>query len=159
MTEELFEGYKISTCAYVMWKLEQKIRDDMGLDRRGLKLNLVDPAIFFPYTWMNAIHDYMGLGTMPDAPIVSYLARSLSAFYAVVATITLFIASDIRRFRSFVKLWSIIITVMGFVLLCIDVAAGMPASWTIGEGPPTIAIGLLVFWLQQCAGKPAHDGP
>ncbi len=49
VTEELFEGYKISTCAYVMWKLEQKIRDDMGLDRRGLKLNLVDPAIFFPY--------------------------------------------------------------------------------------------------------------
>ena len=40
------------------------------------------PAIFLPYSWMNAIHDYMGLGELPDTPIVSYLARSLSAFYA-----------------------------------------------------------------------------
>ncbi len=39
------------------------------------------PAIFLPYSWMNAIHDFMGLGELPNAPIVSYLARSLSAFF------------------------------------------------------------------------------
>ncbi len=49
VTEELFPGYRISTCSYVMWKLEKKVRDDMALDARGLKLHLVDPAIFFPY--------------------------------------------------------------------------------------------------------------
>ena len=41
------------------------------------------PAIFLPYSWMNAIHDFMGLGDLPNAPIVSYLARSLSLFYAL----------------------------------------------------------------------------
>lgn len=49
VTEEIFPGYRISTCSYVMWKLEQKIRDDMRLDARGLRCHLVDPAIFFPY--------------------------------------------------------------------------------------------------------------
>jgi len=107
------------------------------------------PAIFLPYSWMNAIHDYMGLGELPDAPIVSYLARSLSAFYAIVSTITLFISSDIRRHRSFVKLGAVIAIVTGFVLLGIDVTAGMPTSWTIGEGPPVIAVGLVVLWLQR----------
>jgi hypothetical protein len=119
------------------------------------------PAIFLPYSWMNAIHDYVGLGELPNAPIVSYLARSLSAFYAIVSTITLFISSDIRRYRSFVKLWAIIVTVIGFVLLGIDVIAGMPTSWTVSEGPPTIATGLLVLWLQRkIAEKPdVHHEP
>ena len=107
------------------------------------------PAIFLPYSWMNAIHEYMGLGELPDAPIVSYLARSLSAFYAIVSTIILFISFDIRRYRSFVKLWAIIVIVTGFVLLGIDITAGMPTSWTLGEGPPTIVVGLVVLWLQR----------
>ena len=105
------------------------------------------PAIFFPYSWMNAIHEYLGLGELPDAPIVSYLARSLSAFYAIVATITLFISCDIWQYRSFVKLWAIIVIVTGIALLGIDMTAGMPTSWTLGEGPPTIAVGLVVLWL------------
>jgi len=115
------------------------------------------PAIFLPYSWMNAIHEYMGLGVLPDAPIVSYLARSLSAFYAVVSTITLFIASDIRRYRSFVTVWAIIAIMNGFVLLGIDVTAGMPVSWTVSEGPPVIATALLVLWLQRKIAVVSHD--
>ena len=107
------------------------------------------PAIFLPYSWMDAIHAYVGLGELPDAPIVSYLARSLSAFYAIVSAITLFISFDIRRYRSFLKLWAVIVIVTGFVLLGIDIEAGMPMSWTLCEGPPTIAIGLVVLWLQR----------
>jgi phytoene dehydrogenase-like protein len=48
-TEEFFDGYRISTCAYVMWKLEQKVRDDMRLDARGLTMHLIDPPVFLPY--------------------------------------------------------------------------------------------------------------
>ncbi|TWU42388.1 hypothetical protein [Novipirellula artificiosorum] len=114
------------------------------------------PAIFFPYSWMNAIHEFMGLGVLPDVPIVSYLARSLSAFYAIVSTITLFISSDIRRYRSLVKLMAIIVIAMGCVLLGIDLIAGMPTSWTLSEGPPTIAIGLVVLWLQRNISAESH---
>jgi hypothetical protein len=39
--------------------------------------------------------------------------------------------------------------VTGFVLLGIDLAAGMPTSWTLGEGPPTIVVGLVVLGLQR----------
>ena len=56
---------------------------------------------------------------------------------------------DIWRYRCFVKLWAIIVIVTGFVLLGIDMTAGMPTSWIIGEGPPTIVVGLIVLWLQR----------
>ena len=38
--------------------------------------------VVVPYAWMNAIHQWLGLGTLPDTPVVGYLARSTSAFYA-----------------------------------------------------------------------------
>ena len=107
------------------------------------------PAIFLPYAWMNSIHAFMGLGELPNAPIVGYLARSLSAFYAALSAFTLFISLDIRLYRSFVKLWGYVVSVLGFVLLGIDLFAPMPVAWTVGEGPPTAAVGFLVLWLQR----------
>lgn len=107
------------------------------------------PCIFLPYDWMNYIHEHAGLGEMPNTPIVSYLARSLSMFYGVVAGLMLYISCDIRRYRSLIKLWSVIAIIGGFVLLGIDFASGMPPSWTWCEGPPTSATGGLIFWLQQ----------
>ena len=115
------------------------------------------PAVFLPFEWMDAIHGYLGLGDLPDAPIVRYLARSLSAFYAIVAAITLRISTDLRRYRPIVHLWGVIILVIGVVLLGIDVEAKMPLSWMLFEGPPTIAIGLLVLWL--CRGIAPSSTP
>lgn len=115
------------------------------------------PAIFLPYSWMNAIHEYVGLGELPDTPIVSYLARSLSAFYAFVSAITLLISSDIRRYRSFVNLWAVLATLTGVALLGIDITAGMPTSWTFGEGPPTIVVGLVMLWLQGKITPDDHE--
>ncbi len=106
-------------------------------------------AVFFPYSWMNACHEYMGLGTLPDEPIVSYLARSLSAFYAVQGTIALGISSDIRRYRPLVAMWAVLVTLMGAMMTWIDLTSGMPPSWTWSEGPPTIVVGLVVLWLQR----------
>jgi len=37
-----------------------------------------------PHAWMDAIHAQMGMGQLPDAPVVGYLARSTSAFYALL---------------------------------------------------------------------------
>lgn len=118
---------------------------------------LAIPAIFFPYSWMNAIHGYLGLGELPDAPIVSYLARSLSVFYAMMGAISLFISLDVRGNRSFVKLWGFATGVVGLVLLGIDINAGMPASWTVGEGPMVASAGMIVLWLQRDIASTGSD--
>jgi hypothetical protein len=122
----------------------------------GVSALLAVFAVFFPYSWMNACHEFMGLGTLPDAPIVSYLARSLSTFYAMHGVLTLFLSSDIRRYRPLIVLWGVVMTAIGAFLLGIDLASGMPQGWTWSEGPPTMAIGLTVLWLQRHI-KPIPD--
>ena len=61
---------------------------------------LAIPFIFVPYSVMDDIHQQLQLGTLPDEPIVGYLARSLSAFYALVGALFWKISFDLRRYRS-----------------------------------------------------------
>lgn len=110
---------------------------------------LAIPAIFMPYSWMNACHQMMGLGQLPEAPIVSYLARSLSGFYALLSALMLVISFDIRSYHALVKCLALLLTVAGCVLLYIDLISGMPILWTWSEGPPILVIGLLLLWLQR----------
>ena len=42
------------------------------------------PCALMPFSWMDATHRWLGLGTLPSEPIVAYLARSLSLFYALL---------------------------------------------------------------------------
>jgi hypothetical protein len=118
---------------------------------------LAIPAIFFPYSWMNACHELLGLGAMPDAPIVTYLARSLSAFYAIVGAFLIYISWDIRRYRSLVRLWAMIAIAMGLVLFGIDLTSGLPTGWTFFEGPMTLTIGIVLLWCQRRIGEDDID--
>ena len=110
---------------------------------------LAIPAIFFPYDWMNACHRMLGLGTLPDVPIVSYLARSLSAFYAIAGAFLIYVSLDVRKNRRFVRLWAIIAIVLGFVLFGIDVASGLPSFWTLFEGPMILLMGSILLIAQR----------
>ena len=106
------------------------------------------PAVFLPFSWMFAIHEWLGLGELPDAKIVRYLARSLSAFYVVFGAQALFVSSDIRRYRDYIRVWGCLVATMGVMMLGIDLEAGMPLTWTLGEGPPLMLIGAAVVALQ-----------
>jgi phytoene dehydrogenase-like protein len=48
-TEELFEGYRISSCSYVCWMLQSKVIEDMQLRQRGFEYKVLDPIQFNPY--------------------------------------------------------------------------------------------------------------
>ena len=115
---------------------------------------LAIPAIFLPHSWMNAIHEFAGLGQLPETPIVSYLARSLSAFYAALGSITLYVSLDIRHYRGLIRFWAGTLTVFGCCILGIDFVSGMPLHWTLSEGPPTIAAGLVLLWLHSSIQSP-----
>jgi hypothetical protein len=46
-------------------------------------------AVVMPFSWMVAAHRWLGLGEMPSCPVVEYLARSVSAFYALFGALCL----------------------------------------------------------------------
>src|SRR5947209_5572660 len=71
--------------------------------------------VVMPVSWMAATHRWLGLGEMPTGPIVEYLARSLSAFYALVGALCLVMASDLDRYRPLVRFFGVCLALLGIV--------------------------------------------
>jgi hypothetical protein len=105
------------------------------------------PFIFIPTVQMGSIHEWLGLGAFPGASITEYLARSLSAFYAAAGALALFLSTGVTRYRPVILLLSGVTIAFSPVVLWIDIKAGMPASWTWGEGPFVLPLGLVMWWL------------
>jgi hypothetical protein len=106
-------------------------------------------AVFMPLSWMAATHRWLGLGEMPTEPIVDYLARSVSAFYAVSGGSCLVMAADVERYKPLLRYLGIAQLGMGVVILGVDVAAGLPWWWSYSEGPFGMLVGVLLFCLAR----------
>jgi hypothetical protein len=118
----------------------------------GVTALLALVAVFMPCSWMAATHRWLGLGEMPTAPVVDYLARSLSAFYAVAGAQFLVVASDLERYRLLVRFLGVAFALISLVLLGVDLAAGMPWWWSASEGPGGVVFGALLVVL----ARPTH---
>jgi hypothetical protein len=103
-------------------------------------------AVIMPYTWMNAIHKSLGLGVLPNAPIVGYLARSTSAFYALLGGLLWVLSFDLVRYQPILRYLGFAMVVFGLVLLGVDWIEGMPVFWIVGEGPVVVCFGLVILW-------------
>jgi hypothetical protein len=108
-------------------------------------------AVFMPASWMAATHRWLGLGEMPTGPVVEYLARSLSAFYAVTGALCLVLSTDLECYRPLVRFLGMAFALMSLVLLGVDLAAGMPWWWSASEGPGGVVFGALLFVLARPA--------
>src|SRR5438067_4686932 len=106
-------------------------------------------AVVMPFAWMTAIHRGLGLGDMPDAPVVEYLARTVSAFYAFFGAVCLIAASDLERYRSLAWFVGAALAVMGATFFVVDVVAGMPEWWCAVEGPLTVLLGGVIALLSR----------
>ena len=109
--------------------------------------------VFMPHSWMDACHGWLGLGTLPETPIIVYLTRSLSAMYAFHAGLLWIISRDVRRYAAIITYIALAVMVFGAVMLWIDVRAGLPLFWIAGEGPFTIGMGLAILILQRKASS------
>jgi len=49
ITEELWPGFRVPTCAYICHLLQRQVIDDMELRRHGLEIYGQDPRVFYPF--------------------------------------------------------------------------------------------------------------
>jgi len=110
-------------------------------------------AVVMPYSWMNAIHQWLGMGQLPAEPIVGYLARSTSAFYALLGGLFWVASFDLHRHRMVLCYLGIVIVIFGTALFVVDLLEGMPFWWTIGEGPFNIVFGVVILALARRLGR------
>ena len=104
-------------------------------------------AVFLPYQTMGIIHRQIGLGYFPQLPILAYLTRSVSLFYAIHGVIILYISLDLLRYLSFLKLLCYLGFIFSVTIFFIDLNAPMPASWIYGEGPLALVLNLVIYVL------------
>lgn len=123
----------------------------------GTTSGLALVAVFLPYAWMNAIHAWVGMGPLPPDPIVGYLARTLSAFYAFYGGLLWFLSFDIPRYRRVIRYVGAATLAFGFILLGVDWTEGMPAFWKWLEGPIAILYGILILALTRDRGEPSES--
>jgi hypothetical protein len=120
----------------------------------GVEL-LAVPFVFFPVPWMDQVHRrVLGLGTLPEGPIVEYMARSLSALYAVHGAVVFALSFDLPRYRPLVRLVGVLHLLLGAAVLATDLSAGMPTPWALGEGPGIAVGGALILLLNRAAARP-----
>jgi len=104
-------------------------------------------AVFLPVEWMASTHQRLGLGEFPRSAVVDYLARSIAGLYGFHGVLLLLISRDPARHRPIVWYVASMNVLFGLMLVAIDLHAGMPMYWTLGEGPPIVAFGVVVALL------------
>ena len=104
-------------------------------------------AALMPLDWMATAHAWLGLGELPEAPLVEYLARSACLLYGLLGALFVRVAGDLERYAPIARFLGATFVVLGVAIIGVDLDAGMPLYWTLWEGPPTIAVGLAMIWL------------
>lgn len=116
-------------------------------------LLLAAPCVLLPFSWMDMVHrEWLNLGPLTDAPITRYMARSLALLYALHGSIVLIITLNWPRYRSIVPYLAWLHIVFGFAMVLIDLEAGMPISWTVGEGS-AVGFGIVLLLLYKRASR------
>ena len=105
--------------------------------------------VFCPFEWMAAIHRQLGLGELLYTPLMSYLTRTLSAMYASMGVLLLFISFDVRRYLSLIRVFGVLAVAGGVGVTILDAVAGLPLFWTVSEGPLTVALGVVLVPLAR----------
>jgi hypothetical protein len=106
-------------------------------------------AVFVPMSGMADTHTRLGLGELPTAPIVEYLARSLSAFYFFFGVLSLLAASDVERYRPIVRVLACTFLLMGVLFVWLGQASEMPWWWPLFQGTPQVVLGALILFLTR----------
>lgn len=104
-------------------------------------------AVFLPVEWMAATHEWLGLGEFPRSPVVDYLARSIALLYGFHGVLLFLVSTDPVQYRGIVQFIGIMNILMGMLMVLIDLYAGMPALWTLAEGPPIVGFGVVILYL------------
>ncbi len=106
-------------------------------------------AVLAPRAWIAASHEWLGLGGFPTGPLVEYLARCTSVWYASYGLLLWFISHDVERYARLISCLSCVLVVQGIVIVGIDLTAGMPGWWTAFEGPCCSGLGAILLMLQR----------
>jgi hypothetical protein len=113
------------------------------------------PAVM-PREWMNAGHEWLGLGDLSQAPAIEAVMRQVSFIYGLHGISLCVMATDVVRFRPLIVLMGVTSLIYGIVFLLSDMSLGLPRIWVIGNGGSVLLIGAILLWLLWAEAREAR---
>jgi len=89
-------------------------------------------AVVMPRSWIASAHRQLGLGELAGGVLVEYLARTLSAFYAVVGGLLWLLSCDVRKYLAVIRYIAVTWLALGMVVVAILAPhSNQPFYWLI----------------------------
>ena len=88
-------------------------------------------AVIMPRSWMEVSHTWLGMGEMPDGPLIMFMIRQASYTYGMHGISLWVLATDVVRLRKLVILNGVAFLLAGPIFFLIDYTSGMPWYWTV----------------------------
>jgi hypothetical protein len=98
---------------------------------------------------METSHSWLGLGVLPDGPIIMFMIRQASFTYGIHGLLLWLLASDVARFRPLVSFTGITYLLAAPVFFIIDYTSGMPGFWLATDTIGCAFLGAALFWLTR----------
>lgn len=98
--------------------------------------------LLMPFRWIDAAHQWIGLGPFPTAPIAIYLARSVSSLCTFYGGLLLVLSRDVERYVPIISYQAVAIMLLSAYGIIAGIRAGLPPFWVIAD-----AVGCWLFLL------------
>ena len=110
-------------------------------------------AVVMPRAWMEASHAWLGLGEMPEGPLLMFMIRQASYVYGMHGVSLWVLASDVVRFRKLILLNAISFLLATPIFYMIDITSGMPLFWTVSDTLGCAFFGAALLWLDRLSQR------
>src|ERR1044072_2936747 len=97
----------------------------------ALMTGLAFLTVPLPVESMVSTHRWLGLGDLPQVPIVEYLARSVAAFYGFHGVLLFVLSTDFPRYAPIITFIAAMNILLGLMLVAIDAHASLPVWWIV----------------------------
>ena len=106
-------------------------------------------SVVMPRSWMEISHEWLGMGTMPDGPLVMFMIRQASYAYGMHGVLLWILATDVARFRPLIVFNGVAFLLAAPVFFLIDYTTGIPLWWTIFDSLACGSIGVALLLLTR----------
>lgn len=98
--------------------------------------------LVMPFKYLDAAHQFLGLGPFPREPIAIYLARSVSSLCTFYGGLLLVLSHNVTRYISIISYQAMAIMMLSAYGIVAGIRAGLPAFLVVAD-----AVGCWVFLL------------
>ena len=119
----------------------------------ALMTGLAFLTVPLPVESMVSTHRWLGLGDLPQVPIVEYLARSVAAFYGFRGVLLFLLSTDVARYAPSITDIVVMNVLLGLMLVAMDVHASLQVWWVVSEGSPVVLTGIAMGLLNRAVAR------